>query len=314
MSNQHPGPLDKCRTMIAEAEEMDQLARQHEDQEWDMYDVFSNAVFELTDQNPLMNQEVIVYGRQLTMSAGDEGLTPFVSGPDEGGDRVKGMYSGLAVLLVYDSATDTESLRVAHMIYTGSSDAVFDKFGHKDQKHFYEYVCVQGSDLEPVQPANGHSLEELADDAVTAEIDKISFDEASGLHEKISRICACMNKVLERTAYLEDDLNHQRISYINSLGLFAGTSVFTRDLLLADKETYLTSGQILFTDMARSIEILPYRIDAAPGYRRGRRPEDVTFEPCPELFVAATLTDGQPVMAPLSNIERISKYGVMEST
>jgi hypothetical protein len=218
----------------------------------------------------------------------------------------------LAVPLVYDAAAGTESLRVAHMIYTGSSDTIPDAFGNKDQKHFYEYVFVQGSDVEPVRPANGHSLEELAGDGVTAQIDEISFNDTLDLHQKVSRICACMNKVLEHTAWLEDDLNHQRISYINSLGLFAGTSIFTRDLLLADKDTYLSSGQIQFTDMSLSVEVLPYMIDAAPGYRRGERPEAITLEHCPELFVAATLTDGQPVMAPLKNIERISRYGALE--
>lgn len=305
------GPLDLARQINLEAMELDRFARYESGlEDVDIYNDFVQTVLSLDERQPLMKQPVIVYGSQVTLSLELDDATgllltrPMAIAPEQESPPVSGIYAGLAVKPVYDSRKDKTFYRVVHTIYTGSSPCIADEHGNMQQTHFHEYVLAEGSDVVPRRPLNAHSHRDLDNDGVVSAIDRIAFQADVDIHHTIRRIGDMTTKAISRREN-EANLNHQRISYLNSLGLLEGVALVTPDLVMGDKDKYEADGELTFSETSVKLVVYPDFFQIANGYDRIPGPPGVLLGGAPTLFIEGNLEDGQAVMVPFAGITKI---------
>lgn len=314
----HPWPMDINRRIGIEAARLDRVARSHPNLgEGEAYSDLLDMLHEKEYSQPLMNQEVVVYGTPLTFSMDyDEGidmieLQPMAVAAQKEYVESRGVYRGLTLKQVYDADQDKVSHRVVHMIWTGSGPAVSDEFGNMHQTHYYEHVLVDGSDIVPYHPVNAHSLIDLSDDKAIDWIDAFLSEDHQSHSHVISGLGSLMNVILEEFED-EADLNHQRVSYINSYNLLNGVVVLTDDFVIGGREVYEKQDPEKGVDFSMPgegsevVEIDPYFFQLAHGYHRFDSVVDpILTGGAPELFIEGRLGGGEPAMAPLKSVADI---------
>ena len=311
MSEATKGSLDIVREIAEEAEELDEFAASQPNLgESELFSEFAQSVFARDKIHPLMGQQVIVHGTPITPAMetdeayGTFSTNPLAVAPMHENKPSIGTYVGLTVQSVYDIDAEADVFRIAHVIHTGSSQSVPYSQGHMQQFHFYEYVLATGSEVIPYNPVNAHSLADLRNDAVVADIDKIAFGDladANGEWARAEEIGLFMAQTLfERQT--EDDINHQRLSYLNSLGTLSEVVLVTKDFALGDKSAYETGDALNFSNANLEFLVYPKIFHFLHGYKRMRPSGAIALEREPELFIEGRLEGGQKVLAPFQEI------------
>jgi len=299
------GPLDICRRVNDEAEGIDDLLI--ESQELDEADSgpIKEWINELEKQHPLIGQEVVVYGQVLTPSMGDNGVVhPLTTGVDKEGNAVEGKYCGYMVCTAYDPVLDESGDILAHMVKT-STESYADEFGNVITKDSFTYVWVWGSEVIPKLPLLAHSLEDLKDDEPVDEFDRLTLESAMPRAEVVRRIGSIANRLFINTEYDQAEMNQQRVSYLNSLGILDGIVLVTRDVLVMDRDDYIKGDNIRYSDMSNVLHLKPQAFDILPGYLRIPGGGIFPGGP-PELFATCELVDGRSVLIPIKAVEEIN--------
>lgn len=298
------GPLDKARGIARQIEEIDGFTTELLLECPEAAEDVEQTLTGLNAAHPLLGQEVIIYGTSLTISM--EGLDgyPFALPNERAGELTKqhGTYEGLSVHYVFDGNQEAHYPALMHTIYTGSSQRVLDDCGDRQQMHYYDYVLVRGSEVVSALPLSAHSFRDLASDRVIGEIDRIAIDEHRSAAEKVSNL-RFMNQVLANLE-AEDELNHQRVSYINSLGLLDGVSMLINDMIITDQHD---PGTVLYMSQPSEPPVLlrPNMFTLAPGYDRLADGQPPLMGGPPELHARITLADNQAMLAPLKNVVEV---------
>ncbi|HVI60860.1 MAG TPA: hypothetical protein VM535_01745 [Candidatus Saccharimonadales bacterium] len=296
------GPLDKVRELERVATVADVVVEEYLARNPEAYEEVIGQVRGLYHVHPLIGQEVGIHGVPLSVGMGEEEAMPYTLPVDRAKSMTYGLYNGLSVREIYDSERDEHGVRLVHMLYTGSDDPMLDEFGNTHQTHYYNYVCVPGSETVPVFPLNAHSLEDLADDPVVAMIDHIVLDEGANDLEKIQRLGREVNRVLKKREFTDNiEINHQRASYINSLGLHHNLRLDVRDFIVAADDSK-DGDEFECISLDRRAHIIPQMFEIASGYDWVSGEEVPLEGGPPELYARTELPDGRPLMAALKNV------------
>lgn len=306
------GPLDIVRDITAHAEELDAEAREHLKVEGtegpdELLEDFDAIVKGLIENHPLRNGNVIIYGTPVTFSTDGTRDHPAAIAPTGRGESepVNGLYCGMMLREVYDPARDVVEQRVVHGVYTGNTDFIPDAFGNADQKHHFNYALVRGSEVIPTEPKNAHSMTDLRGDAIVGRLDEIALDEDRDLADKIEACATFTNRLVGELEH-EAALNHQRVSYLNALGLLRTAAVLTNDFMIGTKASYENDSVNYFSDRSTELALLPNTFQIISGYELIEGAP--LFGGPPELFVEGVLRDGQPAIAPVKGIRAYEAY------
>jgi hypothetical protein len=296
------GPLDIVRDVNDRARELDHIASKRITSE-ESFEVFRDEVHDLDTYNPLMNQEVVGWGTTLTILAdcGEDLGTRLALPPKDKTVKTTGVYIGYCVKLIYDLEFEQLEHRVVHMVRTGK-DQYGDEYGNIHTVTKYTYISVVDGEIEPVLPINAHSFKDLEGDDVIKGFNEIVFDDKENRFGKVKRLGYLANRVLVNLDH-QTDRNHQRVSYLNSLGLLEGAMILTRDYVKGDKDSLLKGEVSDHSDLSSLMELNPVIFDTAPGYERQR--DKIILRETPELYARAVLPNGEPVMAPLKNVVEV---------
>ena len=306
------GPLDVVRQINREAADLDQFAQTVPGLAGsELYDDFVKVVFDKDKEQPLINQQVIVYGTPVTISSeldeatGELEIKTMAIAADQEYRRSSGKYAGLTVKTVYDPRTGEDSSRVVHMIYTGSGPAMPDEYGHMQQTHFYDYVLADGSEIIPYHPINAHSFEDLEGDSPITELEKIIFDGDLDAAQKLRQVGDLAVRIFRNLEH-DDERNQQRLSYLNSLGLFDDVAMVAGDFFIGNRVAYEKAGELNFNDPNFKFVIYPDNFQLSSGYRRVPSRGEIMMGGSSELFIDARLEDGQEILAPFEPIRTIA--------
>jgi hypothetical protein len=304
------GPLDLVRAINENAEEFDDCLTSYviDDVPEDLLEEMSRNVSLLDSQHPLVGDQVLVYGNEITPSIDEDGssgdcLVANEDIPNIELSPVMGKYEGFAIMPAYDAGAEDHFYTFAHMISTSQTSYIDKRTGRYLQVTDCSYVSALGSDIVPALPINAHSLVDLADDEVIEEFDEVlyadSLDDLSRLKKIGDLAFLAMSVLIE-----QDEFNQQRISYLNSSGLLDGLDIFSRDMLVADDDGVVDFDNALATNLSQSIQIKPSMLDVAHSYdREGGVP--VFNESDLDLYICGQIADGKVAMAPLRKIYKV---------
>lgn len=302
------GPLDIARIVNEEAEALDDMLTDAII-DTDQLDSASlrDLILDLDRQHPLMGQEVKVYGMQLSIGMDEDGgVMPVTFAPDlSNGGAAEGIYQGFAICSVYIPKVDEDVDVVCHRIKTGET-TYLDQFQHQITKEFLTYVCVFGSEVIPKLPVNAHSLEDLYKDRLLAEVDKLVWQDDTLDPCTVKTIGRIANRVLAAEEYREE-INYQRVSYLNQLGLFQDMIVTTRDIAIATRDDFISGKNIAFSDPNTDpVELQPYMLDILPGYMRVGDSGILLGGPL-ELFAHYPAGEDKIIFIPMKLVEEIKQ-------
>ncbi len=312
------GPLDMVRHLNSVAGELDiyaELEISSDDESRKLR--LQNQIQALNQSHPLIGDGVRVYGQIITQTLGDDGESAtaaipynFVEDEDayllaerefmpdllsEHQIAVTGAYKGYDCWRVYDPGSETSIHRVVHKI-AGLAMEYTDSYGRDITEVHNSFVYAWGSDIFPIEPIMAHSLQDLQNDKIVRyAFDKIAFSEEYNSFDAIRKIGGLASKIFSR---IDDDItmNHQRISYLNNLGLLDNTTVYAQDFMVGGSKEGFTSPEgdvIEFSDLFFVLN---------QGYRRTSNGTPYFPRGCQELFVKSWIEDDYFAMIPVSNI------------
>lgn len=296
------GPLDVAREINERAADLDELAKIVEVGDETELAYLQAQAKELEADHPLIKQDVVVYGRAVEADFQRVvSLLHGVSSPEH--QAQTGRYAGLMICNTYDSDTGEPRHRVAHAVHTGSSDLLPDGIGNFHQTIYMNYVLTAGSEIVPVLPVNAHSMDDLRGDPVVRAVDEIMGDQDKGSSDKITALGVEVNDILAGEDNVDENLDHQRASYINSFGIHPAARLVVRDVLVGDQGD--TSGEYELASLADDIVISPDMFDIMPGYEVPDGSDEFVICGTQELFVRAELRKVHLLLIPLKNVIRV---------
>jgi hypothetical protein len=295
------GPLDIARQINKTAARVDAVGQEYLDRNPDETGAIIQQLNALNYTHPLAGQEVEVFGISLTISVGEDEPVPYALPVDRKPGIMRGIYNGVTLRTLYDPEEDKYASKLAHMLYTGTGEMELDQYGNLHQTHFYNYVSLYGSEVTPVLPLNAHSLEDLEDDPIAQLVDHIMFDENTTDLEKIKRLGNYVNRALRKQEFSDEKaMNHQRVSYINSMGLHHNLKLAVNDIVLGDADD--ESDEFSLVSLSGQANIIPVRFEIASGYELVPGGEEALAGGPPELYARTNLPDGRPLLAALKNV------------
>jgi hypothetical protein len=295
------GPMDMVRDITDEATELDRLVRDCADTDSRAYSVLQQRIAELTEDHPLNDQEVVAYGNEVVCSGfiDDETTYPWMIGTGYN-QPTDGVYYGLTIRPLYDVRDKREKHGVVHMLGTGSS--YVDEFYNQHQTTTFTYMPVQGSELIPALPLNAHSLQEMQRDGIIHRFDELLLNDDSEVTERLRNLGALASKIFAKNSGRVDQ-NHQRVSYLNSLGLLDGLQLTVTDALVATRNDFCSGQAWERAGSAQFLAFEPDLFDIAPTYsRQAGAGSSYSVDKSPALYASAITEDGDRIFAKLDNV------------
>lgn len=145
-------------------------------------------------------------------------------------DEVSGMYQGIFWRQGTVEIPGEEAMATWYLCHgvAGNDITYFDDEGNRICHTPISYITTEGSSIELMTPVGSHSYVEIAMDGLCHEIDRIMFEEDMDMQQKAD--------LLARIFTIDQNPNNkkgairklrQRISYLNSTGIFENTVVIT---------------------------------------------------------------------------------------
>jgi len=317
------GPLDMVRHLNATAGDYDIYANMHMQDDEHGQIKFKNRVEALNANHPLIGEEVIIYGNVLSVSFGEMGeactaVVPYNIEEDSSGlarvDReylaevmgehhvpVVGEYKGYDDWRVFDTKTQEWSYRITHKVAKEIVEYT-DPYGADHSVTNNTFVYAWGSKIFPIDPVNAHSFEDLKNDKIVQHgFDSIAYDEHLDRPEAIVKIGQIARKAFSGPID-QPELDHQRISYLNSLGLLEGLSVLTRDYLNVSGFGDELKVSIPSPSDQPCTQIEPGFFVLAESYGRDKMGQVFYKRGQRDLCIKTPVDDGAAVVVPVPNI------------
>ncbi len=313
------GPLDLVRQLNAEAGDLDVYA------EYDMQsgnlsrqERLQKEVYHINQNHPLIDRRVFVHGRVITPAIDEENgellpslpydpsekledmfdvsdeLLPYLI--DEHQDTIEGEYKGYKIFRVLNPRSHEWEHRVVHKLAVGEGQYT-DGFGKDVVETYNDFVCAWESSIDPVEPIDAHSLVDLQDDKIVNNaFDGIAYSEKYSRAEAIKKIGCLATRIFSK--YKDDKyLNHQRISYLNSIGLL-------EDVVVRAKDFEIGGAQYGYTSPSNKnvMEFDEGYFVLSPGYKRTREGIPYILSGRLELFIKSWINKDSYAKVPMSNI------------
>lgn len=333
----HEIPIDVARQINAEATDVDGLMKSvlvptSEDNQF-----INTMLGELQGRHPLLGREVIAYGKQLTSTMRDlfnyshngagygendeeeddvtEDTTlltvpdqvPYAMPPEDKTSRVLGYFIGFGIRTVYYPEVQAFCDEVVNVVQTGEYNYM-DEFGSSIRKITYADFCVSGSELVPVLPIGAHSLDELKNDKFIQEVDQFVADPEIDRIRRLQGVVDMFNSMCAKESDPEvTDLIHQRVSYINSLGLLDNLVITTDELALVDRSgepPYAIESGTPVVSLTQVVQFDPYFLFASPSYLKLSDEEVKSGYPV-KLFAARETNDDKIMLVRLDKKPRL---------
>ncbi len=313
------GPLDLVRALNHEAGEMDRQISGYNDFTEEANAELQEAINKLDGTNPLLNKQVAVAGDILTPGIDEYGESSILSlpykdsGPGdlattlEGGLVAQGYYNGYFLMDVYDPKHDDVYKRLTHMVvHSDLSVTGVDGLGRIASITETTMVCADGSYIEPTQPIDAHSFEDLQGDRVFGQLRAIV--EAGGMDrvEKLRMIGKLAHRLFEGEEF-QIGLNKQRLSYLNGSTLFRAKPIRAKDFMFGTKDNLERGGDgqgILFSDMQRTVDVYPEMFDVSFAYCRTGPSRAFIDQGQLDVYSSGRTEQGVPVLVPLKSLLR----------
>jgi hypothetical protein len=238
------GPLDRMEVAVGQAIQYDDML---------LSGNFDDAQLDkLRDQVEALDNLFTLVGRNVI--AGGNFYVPVI---DNDGDRigysiggrdetvVKGVYRGFTTSAALTALFEDEFLaqtRVVHLIETGAFTLRDRDYAHVTIRPT-ERLLAKGAVIEPLDPYDSHSLADLAGDRVTMAIQALAQRDLP-----LESLLAQIATLLVPNAFPGDPatakLYRERLSFVNSLGLFEG-KIALAETVLANIQAYPSSAKLL---------------------------------------------------------------------
>jgi hypothetical protein len=295
------GPLDTLRWVISEAVGLDLFAHQYI-VERQSTDAINDELAQLDAINPLVGQEVDVWGAVLTPTQHIHGNALPKLTDDGTATRVRGIYKGLRITLTFDPEAVEFRYRVTHRVDDSSFVYLDDSAG--DSKKGWN-ILAHDSAISPTLPINAHSLVDLRGDRFVERINMIDADDDLNRLEKIKHAAGLIGELLTSPGHYGDELTRQRISYLNSMGHLRGFYVSTSDFMLCRRPLdrfSICNGTL--NAILNPRNIWAEKFEVASGYERLKTGLAVAAE-SPQLYLTAEASEERVFVIPINGIERI---------
>ncbi len=220
----YTGPIDKVQIFEAVIEDATTL-QQLVDSGHKLEDV--NVLSRDLNLLPLLGEPVSIIGGEVEavhVDAKLHGMEMFAVN-DEG---IKGIYRGMAwrkgtlEIMPYNYL---EVLRICHKVDVGKY-SYDDVEGNTVSTQYRKFITVEGAIPTLLAEIDSHDYRKLADDGFSLDMDKIAIDDTMSLQEKadiIARMFFVKNVGTMRPD--EKETRRQRLSYLNTLGIFKDARV-----------------------------------------------------------------------------------------
>lgn len=296
------GPLDIVDGIVADIAKLDTVIANKCIPE-SLANQYGDMLIEAEKTIPILYQEVHVTGRELKgfvniidhNDRSKEGLVEHTT-PITEFSTFSGVFLGFALV------RGPSTTRAVSMFYTGEIQPLVTSF--EDTKATTKkYVCVSDSLMIPVEPVNAHSIELLVRTDAYNIIERSvedGFDD-----DQLMDLGDYLNKLLR-----DPNLTHheifQLISYVGSLGLFAGKNIVTPDVVYGSPKTGDDLREYTMSPMDSDLTMSPGNFALFKSHERDAfDPEEIRINDQPSLYIRGKLDNGRNVTAPWSSIVEI---------
>lgn len=306
------GPLDLARSLNYEASSIDaELRVMTQTNTSPQYKrVVEEEIERLNGLHPLIGSKVIAYGAELSPSIEEGRLSRFMTIPMQHKRSEwpeckpeAGTYHGYFLMPAVDSVSQAETYTLAHRVAKSQRWSVSASTGERHEITSFSYVSALGSELVPVLPKNAHSLEDLASDNVVRGFDQIVFGE-DDIANKLRAIGNLGMRALTNLRY-EDEMNQQRVSYLNSLGILDGQYIVARDMLVENGDGRIDFDSLNVSSSEQLIEVAPKLFDTAHAYDRDDAGKVEVYPDSVDLYAWGKAANNLTVLVPLRNVEQV---------
>lgn len=203
----------------------------------------------------------------------DKGGDPNVLSLDLDMDRratARGIYGGIARIRAGNGRGGVGD-RLVNVLISTEDDSVYQQHGHRIDLVRHTYFCVDGSDIRPVEPYNAHSLKDLKGDFWTQELERVVLDDRLSAKAALEGLTKVLLGMLNSRSPHTQSMNHQRLSYLNSLGFFDDKMTTSSEFLdgsVMHGDDLRTFEEIFLGYSEKPIDVVPGNVIALSGYRR----------------------------------------------
>ncbi len=308
------GPLDLVRSLNNEASSMDAELRvmTRDNTSSARERKVKEEIERLNSAHPLVGSKVVAYGAELFPSIEEGGaLAPLMTIPiqhkrSEWPDAKPeaGTYHGYFLMPAIDSVSQTETFTLAHRVAKSQRWFVKASTGERHEITNFSYVSALGSELVPVLPMNAHSLDDLADDNVVKGFDEIAFSD-NDIVEKLRAIGSLGKRALTNLRF-DEEMNQQRVSYLNSLGILDGRYIIASDMLVENGDGRIDFDSLNVSSANQRIQVAPKLLDLAHAYERDDTGGVEVREDMVDLYAWGKAANDLTVLVPLRNVEQVA--------
>ncbi len=316
------GPLDMVRQLNATAGDYDVYANMYMQDDEHEQKKFQGRVDALNASHPLIGEPVIVYGDILSISMDEEGreFTAVVPGSIQSDSRelarvdreylaevmgehhvpVVGVYRGYDIWKTFDINSQEWVHRVTHKIGRETVEYT-DPYGADHSVSHNTFIYAWGSKIFPIDPVNAHSLKDLRNDKIVRyAFDNIAFDAEISRPNAIMKIGEIAQKAF--SGWIEQpEIDQQRISYLNSLGLLEGLSIISQDFLKVSGYADEPKVSVPSPPDQPYAQIEPGFFVLARSYKRDSLGQ-AFYRNGKDLCIKTPIADGEAVVVPVPNI------------
>lgn len=258
----------------------------------------------------MMNEVVEITGRKLLLyeSAEDEVINDMLGNFSVSSEEVteQGSYRGFFVKRQRIYLEEQERVvvlpRVVCGLMTGMVTA-FDKVHNNVITQEMSYFLAADSAIEPIDPANAHSLEDLKTNRLIEEIDDIIYAQGSmddmSYTSNLKRLGELFRFVCRRQDLESSRLIKQQLSYLNSTQYVRGCRLLTNTVICEAED-----GEAGYLDRDTLYEVEGEMFCVSEGVHF--RLEGAYIPKIPQLFVTGTIVgdrDKTPVAVPVNYLQ-----------
>lgn len=179
-----------------------------------------------------------------------------------------GVYRGLTLIRAGDGRGEIGPL-VAHVFEELEETTSFDRHGNRYTQTDVHYFSIFSTEITPIEPENCHSLEDLTDDPYKLMIDNLIAQKSIGELRRLRGLGEVIVSFANSRSNAVQQLNHQRLSYLNGQGVFSGLSLKSTEFIPGEvtNNSQITSDVRVFDSPKNPLKFEPGNMIVLNAYR-----------------------------------------------
>ncbi len=231
-------------------------------------------------------------------------------------ERHTGTYDGFYIYPITDvSSNDRPMYRLLHGLL-GDTESRKETWGYMDiksssrRKDLFPVFEAGEDPIMPVAPNGAHSMLDLRNDPALRKIQNILTSDQFDYHdERLRTLGKNLSKILNRLTVASvqiPNLNHQRLSYLNSIPIFSDDQYVVADNYIFAEKIHEPVGcpfDVRTEQDLGMIKVKPEMLAVAHRYTLHANKQDARFRnACEAYVVGESQAIGERVYCPLRNI------------